>query len=104
MMTDRDFSNSLWATEPPKGLTHALRGLWYAAKGNWDKARSIIENDSSANSACVAGHIHCTRGDIRAARSWYIRAERPAPNTPPELERALITRILLAIMNDRQAA
>ena len=74
------------------------------AKGDWDKARCIVENEKCANAAWVAGHIHRARGDIRAARSWYIRAERPAPNTPPELERAVITRVLLARMHDLQAA
>jgi hypothetical protein len=32
-MTLDDFRQSLAATEPPAGLTHALAGLWWDAKG-----------------------------------------------------------------------
>jgi hypothetical protein len=33
-----DFRNSLTATEPPAGLTHALSGLWWDAKADWTRA------------------------------------------------------------------
>ena len=104
MITDRDFSKSLEAERPPTALTQALRGLWYVEKGEWNQARGIVENEQCANAAWVAGHLHRSLGDTNAARSWYIKAERSAPNTPPELERSLITRVLLANMNQSQAA
>ena len=33
-----EFRQSLTATEPPAGLTHALAGLWWDAKGDWKRA------------------------------------------------------------------
>lgn len=33
-MTLDEFRQSLTATEPPAGLTHALAGLWWDAKGD----------------------------------------------------------------------
>jgi hypothetical protein len=37
-MTLDEFQQSLAATEPPAGLTHALAGLWWDAKGDWTRA------------------------------------------------------------------
>ena len=40
-MTLNDFRQSLTATEPPDGLTHALAGLWWDAKGRLDASTRI---------------------------------------------------------------
>jgi len=40
-MTFDDFRQSLTATEPPAGLTHALAGLWWDAKGDWARTKLI---------------------------------------------------------------
>ena len=37
-MTVDVFRQSLTATEPPTGLTHALAGLWWDGKGAWTRA------------------------------------------------------------------
>ena len=37
-MTLAEFRQSLTATEPPAGITHALAGLWWDGKGNWTRA------------------------------------------------------------------
>jgi hypothetical protein len=42
-MTLDDFRQSLTATEPPTGLTHALEGLWWQAKGDWTRAHESAQ-------------------------------------------------------------
>ena len=44
-MTLDDFRQSLTATEPPAGLTHALAGLWWDAKGDWTRAHESAQQD-----------------------------------------------------------
>jgi Zincin-like metallopeptidase len=44
-MTLDDLRQSLTATEPPVGLTHALGGLWWDAKGDWTRAHESAQQD-----------------------------------------------------------
>jgi len=44
-MTVDEFRQSLSATEPPAGLTHALAGLWWNAKGDWKRAHESAQQD-----------------------------------------------------------
>jgi hypothetical protein len=44
-MTLDEFRQSLTATEPPAGLTHALAGLWWDAKGDWTRAHESAQQD-----------------------------------------------------------
>jgi len=44
-MTLDEFRQSLTATEPPAGLSHALAGLWWDAKGNWARANESAQQD-----------------------------------------------------------
>lgn len=44
-MTLDKFRQSLAATEPPAGLTHALAGLWWDAKGDWTRAHESAQQD-----------------------------------------------------------
>jgi len=47
-MTTDDFRQSLTATDPPAGLTHALAGLWWDAKGDWTRAHESAQQDEGA--------------------------------------------------------
>jgi len=47
-MTLDEFRESLTATEPPAGLTHALVGLWWDAKGDWTRCASGKTNGTGA--------------------------------------------------------
>ncbi len=52
-MTLNEFRQSLTATEPPAGLTHALAGLWWDAKGDWKRAHESAQQDESAGGSQV---------------------------------------------------
>ena len=44
-VTPDEFRQSLTATDPLAGLTHALAGLWWDAKGNWKRAHESAKQD-----------------------------------------------------------
>ena len=90
-----EFMASLGRAEPPEGLSVALRGLWCCAKGDWDGAHHAVQDDPSPEAAWVHGHLHRVEGDSANARYWYTRARRQMPNTPIEVERSLMARVLL---------
>ena len=52
-MTFDEFRQSLTATEPPAGLTHALAGLWRDVKGDWKRAHESAQQDDSIEGAWV---------------------------------------------------
>ena len=52
-MTLDDFRQSLSASEPPAGLTHALAGLWWDAKGGWTRAHESAQQDEGVEGAWV---------------------------------------------------
>jgi hypothetical protein len=41
-MTFDEFRQSLTATEPRPGLSHAILGRWWDAKGDWTRAHEFI--------------------------------------------------------------
>jgi hypothetical protein len=50
-MTLDDFRQSLAATEPPAGLTHALAGLWWDGKGDWKRAHESAQRNEGIEGA-----------------------------------------------------
>jgi hypothetical protein len=52
-MTLDEFRESLVATEPPTGLTHALAGLWWDAKGDWVRAHESAQQDEGIEGSWV---------------------------------------------------
>jgi hypothetical protein len=48
-MTSDEFRESLTATEPPPGLSHALAGLWWDAKGDWKRAHDAAQQDEGVD-------------------------------------------------------
>jgi hypothetical protein len=52
-MTLDDFRQSLTATAPPAGLTHALAGLWWDAKGDWKWAHESAHQDEGVEGSWV---------------------------------------------------
>ena len=52
-MTLHDFRQSLTATEPPAGFSHALSGLWWDAKGDWTRAHESAQQDEGIEGSWV---------------------------------------------------
>jgi hypothetical protein len=48
-MTFDEFHQSLTATEPPAGLTHALAGRWWDSKGDWKRAHESAQQDEGVD-------------------------------------------------------
>jgi hypothetical protein len=83
-MTLDEFRQSLSATEPPAGLTHALAGLWWDAKGDWKRAHDSAQQDEGVEGSWVHAYLHRKEGDQGNAAYWYNRAGklvRIAPET-----------------------
>ena len=76
-MTLDDFRQSLTATEPPAGLTHALAGLWWDAKGDWTRAHESAQQDEGIDGSWVHAYLHRKEGDQGNAAYWYSRAGKP---------------------------
>jgi len=53
-MTLNEFRQSLTATEPPAGLTHALAGLWWDAKGDWARAHESAQQGEGLEGSWVS--------------------------------------------------
>ena len=64
-------------TEPPGGLSPALKALWHLARGEWDAAHGCAQNRNDRDGAWVHAHVHRVEGDLANANYWYRRAERP---------------------------
>ena len=62
-MTFEEFRQSLTATEPPAGLTHALAGLWWDAKGDWTRAHESAQQDEGVEGSWVHAYLHRKEGD-----------------------------------------
>jgi hypothetical protein len=65
-MTLDEFRQSLTATEPPAGLTHALAGLWWDAKGDWKKAHESAPSRTKAYRVLGSTPTCIARKAIRA--------------------------------------
>jgi hypothetical protein len=76
-MTLDEFRESLTATEPPAGLTHALAGLWWDAKGDWKRAHKSAQQDEGVAGSWVHAYLHRKEGDQGNAAYWYSRSGKP---------------------------
>ena len=94
-MTLDDFRQSLTATEPPAGLTHALAGLWWDAKGDWTRAHESAQQDEGMEGSWVHAYLHRKEGDQGNAAYWYSRAGKPVCREPLDAEWISIVRTLL---------
>jgi hypothetical protein len=94
-MTPAEFKRSIAKSQPPPGLSAALRGLWWAGKDDWDKAHKLVMNGDGADCAWVHAYLHRVEGDLDNARYWYGRARRPPPTGELADEWAAIAAALL---------
>ena len=81
-MNADEFRTSLARSDPPPGLTPALRGLWHDGRGDWDTAHRIVQDASDADSAWVHAYLHRKEGDLWNAGYWYSRAGRVKASGP----------------------
>jgi hypothetical protein len=94
-MTLDEFRQSLIATEPPAGLSHALTGLWWDAKGEWKRAHESAQQDEGVAGSWVHAYLHRKEGDQANAAYWYNRAGKPVCREPLDAEWLSIVRSLL---------
>ena len=94
-MTLDDFRQSLTATQPPAGLTHALAGMWWDAKGDWTRAHESAQRDERRDASWVHAYLHRKEGDQCNAGYWYGRAGKPVCREPLDAEWQIIVRSLL---------
>src|SRR5580658_2716031 len=94
-MTLDEFRQSLTATAPPPGLTHALAGLWWDAKGDWTRAHESAQQDEGKNGSWVHAYLHRKEGDQSNTAYWYSRAGKPVCREPLDAEWVSIVRNLL---------
>ena len=94
-MTLHEFRESLTATEPPVGLTHALAGLWWDGKGNWERAHESAQQDEGVEGSWVHAYLHRKEGDQNNAAYWYRRAGKPMCPESLDAEWLGIARALL---------
>jgi hypothetical protein len=95
-MTLNEFRQSLTATEPRAGLTHALTGLWWDAKGDWTRAHESAQQDEGVEGSWVHAYLHRKVGDQGNAAYWYDRANKPPCREPLDTEWLGIVEALLA--------
>ncbi len=94
-MTLYDFRQSLNATEPPAGITHALAGLWWDGKGDWARAHESAQQDEGVEGSWVHAYLHRKEGDEGNAAYWYSRAGKSVCREPLDSEWASIVKKLL---------
>ena len=94
-MTLEQFRQSLTATEPPLGLSHALTGLWWDAKSDWTRAHESAQQDESIGGSLVHAYLHRKEGDQGNAAYWYNRAGKPVSREPLDAEWVSIVMELL---------
>jgi hypothetical protein len=87
-VTSDEFRQSLSATEPPAGLTHALAGLWWAHES--------AQQDEGIDGSWVHAYLHRKEGDQGNAAYWYRRAGKPVCRETPDGEWLSIVECLLA--------
>jgi hypothetical protein len=71
-MTLDDFRQSLTATEPPAGLSHALAGLWWDKKGDWD-ASARIRSAGRRHRGFVGARLPASQGRRSRQRSILVQ-------------------------------
>jgi hypothetical protein len=95
LMTLDEFHQSLTATHPPDGLSHALAGLWWDANGNWTRAHESAQQDEGVEGSWVHAYLHRKEGDQGNAAYWYSRAGKPVCREPLDAEWLSIVKALL---------
>jgi hypothetical protein len=94
-MTFDDFRQSLFATEPPAGLTLAVAALWWDAKGDWTRAHESAQQDEGKDGSWVHAYLHREEGDQGNAAYWYNRAGKSVCREPLDAEWLSIVKQLL---------
>lgn len=94
-MTFDEFRQSLTATEPTAGLSHALAGLWWDAKGDWKRAPESAQEDDGHDGSWVQAYLHRKEGDHSNAAYWYNRAGKPVSRETLDAEWLSIATALL---------
>lgn len=94
-MTLDEFRQSLTATKPPAGLTHALMGLWGDAKRDWTRAHESAQQDEGKDGSWVHAYLHRKEGDQGNASYWYKRAGKSVCREPLDAEWVSIAKALL---------
>jgi len=82
-MNSDDFRQSLAATEPPAGFTHALAGLWWDAKGDWKRAHESAQQDEGKEGSWVHAYLRRKEGDQGQHSVPVQPGEAPGIGTPP---------------------
>jgi hypothetical protein len=62
---------------PTDPLSRAVELL---AAGDWPPAHEIVQKEKSTLAAWLHGIVHILEGDLKNARGWYERADRPFPD------------------------
>lgn len=94
-MNFEDFKKSLRGTNPPNGITPALKGLWWDGKEDWKRAHEWAQVDESAAGSWVHAYLHRKEGDRDNAAYWYGRAGKPVAGGALEQEWLYIVTELL---------
>ena len=95
-MTLEEFTASLGAPQPPRGLRPALTALWHDGRGDWDTAHRIAQDVHDGEGSWVHAYLHRKEGDAGNAAYWYSRARRPVARGSLEEEWTAIVTELLA--------
>jgi hypothetical protein len=90
-MTVDEFTSTLSADHPPKGLSPVLLALWHDGRGDWDAAHGVAQDVPDPEGAWVHAYLHRKEGDLGNAGFWYRRAGKPpAAGSPGDEWRALV--------------
>jgi hypothetical protein len=96
MTLDEFIRSAAHDSEPPVGLSAALKALWHAEQGDWHEAHAIAQDIPAKAGSWVHAHLHREEGDLWNARYWYERAGRPESKATLREERHAIVSELLA--------
>ncbi len=94
-MTLSEFRASLARTEPPAGLSPALRAMWEDARGQWSAAHAVAQDIDDETGAWVHAYLHRKEGDAGNAAYWYRRARQPVASGSLDVEWERIVGALL---------
>ena len=95
-MTLEEFTASVSASTPPKGVHAALVALWHDARGDWSAAHEVAQDVPDPEGAWVHAYLHRKEGDAGNAAYWYRRAKKPVATVPLEREWTEIAAALLS--------
>lgn len=73
-------------SNPPAGLSTALRALWFAKAGRWHEAHDLCQDVPGADGSWIHAWLHREEGDQGNAEYWYARARKPVPPRGQTLE------------------